>query len=79
MDSLADNSTTPVADQAAFRIDFSAWLSRLGRRHGQLAEFLALGHTPAEAARRFGLSRGRISQIRSDLRDDWAAYHGGLP
>ena len=78
-ETLVDNSSTPVPDQAAFRIDFPEWLSRLNRQNRKLVQFLLLGNSAAEAARRFRRSRGRISQIRSELRDNWAAFHGEQP
>jgi len=68
---LADDSFTPVPDQAAFRLDFTAWLKRLGRRDRRVAEFLALGHSPSDAARRFHISRARVSQLRAQLRASW--------
>ena len=73
-DMLADNSLTPVPDQVAFRLDFSAWLRGLSRRDRNLARFLALGNTTTEAARHFGLTSGRISQLRSELQASWHEF-----
>ncbi len=62
-ESLADNTRSPIPDQAAFRIDFATWLDRQTRRDRKLAEFLAMGNTPSEAAQRFRISLGRVSQV----------------
>jgi len=72
---LADERT-PVDEQAAFRVDFPAWLARLSPRQRQIATFLAVGHSTSAAARRFGLSAGRISQLRRQLHRDWLEFQG---
>ena len=73
---LTDDTLTPIPDQVAFRLDFPAWLKRQPKRDRRLALFLAMGNTPTRAARRFQVSTARISQIRAQLRDDWATYQG---
>jgi hypothetical protein len=73
-DMLADNTLTPIPDQVAFRLDFPAWLRGLSRRDRKLARFLALGNTTAEAAQRFGVTPGRVSQLRRALERDWQAF-----
>jgi hypothetical protein len=78
-EALADNTSSPVPDQAAFRIDFPEWLAAQSPRDRRLAKFLALGNGPAEAADRFRVSRARVSQIRRELRQSWAAFQGELP
>ena len=44
----------------------AAELSKLGARWAKLA--------PSTVARRFGLSVGRVSQLRRALREDWDQY-----
>jgi hypothetical protein len=78
-DALADNRSTPIPDQVAFRLDFPAWLRRLNRRDRKLVVFLSLGNTPAEAAERFGVSRARVSQLRFELQSSWQAFQGEVP
>jgi hypothetical protein len=73
-DVLADDRLTPIPDQVAFRLDFLAWLKGLNRRDRKLARFLALGNTTTEAAIQFGVTRGRISQLRSGLRASWRSF-----
>ena len=76
---LADDSLTPVPDQVAFRLDFPDWLRIQNRRKRELAKFLAVGNTATEAARRFGVSISRISQLRSDLQASWEVFQGETP
>ena len=67
---------TPVADQACFRVDFPAWLKTLPRRDRKVAEALAEGHRTTDVARRFGLTLGRVSQLRREFERSWLAFHG---
>lgn len=76
VNALIDRRQTSIPDQAAFRIDFHAWLRRLRPRDRRLVKFLSLGNTPSEAAAELHVSRGRISQIRDELYADWSAFHG---
>jgi len=75
-EALVDNTVTPVADAAAFRLDFLAWLGSLRQRDRELIKFLSLGNTPRETARQFRLSQARISQLRSELRKGWQEFQG---
>jgi len=65
-----------VPDQAAFRVDFPAWLARLSRRDLRIAERLAAGRSTSEVARQVGLSAARISQKRHELHASWQAFQG---
>src|SRR5262249_52488716 len=78
IDALKDNTFTPPPDQAAFRIDYPAWLSRLGPRDRGIASDMALGHTTQELAARHQLSPGRISQLRREFHSDWRRFHGEI-
>jgi DNA-directed RNA polymerase specialized sigma24 family protein len=68
---LTYNTETPVHEQAAFRIDFPAWLETLPSRNRVIAEALADGNTAQDVARRLQVSPGRMTQLRQELRDDW--------
>ena len=35
-----------------------------------------IGERTGEAAERFGMSVARVSQLRRELCDDWARFHG---
>jgi hypothetical protein len=71
-----DDTRSAVPDQAAFRIDFPEFLAGLGPRDRTLARFLALGNSAQIAADRFGLSEGRVSQLRKTWREAWCAFQG---
>jgi hypothetical protein len=68
---------TPVADQAAFRIDFPQFLRSLSHRDRRLAYFLGVGNSAKEAAAKFKLSPGRITQLRQQWCREWLVQQGG--
>ncbi len=72
---VEDKHSTP-ADIAVSRIDFANWLRSLTRRDRRIAKTLATNETTQRTARKFKLSEGRISQIRSELRDAWRVFQG---
>ena len=72
---VEDKRATP-ADVAACRIDFAEWLRRLTARLRKIALALAGGETTTAAARMFGVSPARISQIRQWLKESWEAFQG---
>jgi hypothetical protein len=75
-EALADNTVTPPPDAAAFRVDFPRWLRSLPRRDRRVAKDLMIGERPLPTARRFHLSPARVSQLRRELCEDWARFHG---
>ncbi|MEX1224392.1 MAG: hypothetical protein WEA31_07580 [Pirellulales bacterium] len=77
---LVEDRRASPADIAAVRIDFAAWLRSLPDRLRRIALFLASGETTSAAAKQFGLTPGRISQMRRELMAAWEAFHGeGCP
>jgi hypothetical protein len=72
---LRDNTLTPVPDQASFRLAYPQFVRSLGRRDRRMAHFLSMGNSAMEAARRFKLSPGRITQLRQRWCRDWHALH----
>jgi hypothetical protein len=72
---VADRRASP-ADLAATRIDFREWLESLPRRHRQIVEVMATGEQTRLVARRFGVSPGRVSQLRRKLFDAWQQFQG---
>ena len=72
---VEDRSCTP-AELAASRLDFDAWWRHLPRRNRRIAAELAAGSTTGETARRFGLTAGRISQLRRELAQNWREFTG---
>jgi hypothetical protein len=72
---VEDRRATP-AEIAACRIDFAAWFKSLPKDVRRIAKALAAGETTTSAARRFGVSCARISQLRRQLKMSWAAFVG---
>jgi hypothetical protein len=75
-EALMDNTMTPPPAAAAFRVDFPRWLGSLSERDRRLAQQLMLGESTLAAARRFRISPARVSQLRRELCEDWARFHG---
>jgi hypothetical protein len=73
---VEDKRATP-ADIAACRIDFAAWLRLLPSRRRQVALALAAGESTGGAAKRFGLTAARVSQLRQWFRQSWDSFQGG--
>ena len=75
-EALTDNTVTPPPDAAAFRVDFPRWLDSLPDRDRRLAEQLMIGERTLDTAHRFRMTPARVSQLRRELCDDWARFHG---
>lgn len=75
-ETVVEDHRTPIADQVSFRIDFPAWLDSLSPRDRQIAQCLAEGLSTSEVARQFGLSMGRVSQLRREFERSWLVFHG---
>jgi hypothetical protein len=71
-----DNRVGP-ADEACFRLDFSAWLAGLPERKRWVAELLAEGHEGVVVARLVGIAQSRVTQLRHELEASWQALQGG--
>ena len=67
------------ADTARVRIDFGDWLRSLPTKVRRIAKTLATGERTDETARKFGLSAGRISQLRTELAASWRNFVGDEP
>jgi hypothetical protein len=75
-EALADNTRTPPPDAAAFRVDFPRWLQSLPQRDRRLAKELMVGERTVATAHRFRMSPARVRQLRRELCQDWARFHG---
>ena len=75
---LEDRHVGP-ADVVRVRLDFSDWLKTLSRRNRRIAKFLAIGNRTTDAARKFGVCEGRVSQVRKELADSWREFVGDEP
>jgi hypothetical protein len=71
-----DDTQTPVPDQVAFRLDFPAFLQTLTERDRQMALALAEGHAAQQVAGRFGLTPGRVTQLRQQWQRAWLVFQG---
>jgi hypothetical protein len=69
----------PVPDIAAFRIDFSQWLKTLMRRDRMIIGAMVAGEGTFAVADRFGLSAGRVSQLRRRYEREWRVFQGEVP
>ena len=78
-ETLVEDRRAGPAQTAAARIDFGQWLANLTPRCRRIAEVLATGEPTTKAAREFGVSPGRISQIRRELKDSWDRFLGETP
>ena len=70
---LEDRSAGP-AEIAASRIDVADWFKSLGRGKRRIAVLLARGETTSAVARMFGLTAGRVSQLRQELKRSWELF-----
>ena len=73
-EALHDNTRTPPDEQCAFRIDFPAWRATHAERDRRLLDDLMLGERTLEVACKYGLSPGRVSQLRREFLTDWRRY-----
>jgi hypothetical protein len=74
---MTDHRARPD-ELAITRMDFAAWLCQLSPLKRQIAEFLSIGESTRNAADHFGLTPGRISQIRKELEASWSQFQHGI-
>jgi len=72
---LADRRV-PVPDLAAFSIDFDCWFEKFSRRDRAIISALIAGDHPSAVADRFGITRGRVSQLRRRYEREWMVFQG---
>jgi hypothetical protein len=73
---LVEDHHAGPADTAAARIDIADWFASLPKTKRRIAATLATGETTKLAARKFGVSAGRISQTRRELQQAWQDFQG---
>jgi hypothetical protein len=73
---LVEDKKAGPAETAAARIDMAAWFKSLARRKRKIAKTLARGEATSTVAQLFGLSVGRVSQLREELRQSWRQFQG---
>jgi hypothetical protein len=74
IDMLVEDKRASVADLVAARMDVRAWFAALTRRTKWIAKDLAHGFSTSEVARKYGVTAGRISQMRRQLEQSWASF-----
>jgi hypothetical protein len=73
-EALHDNTQSPVVEQVCFRLDFPAWRASRTDRDRRVLDDLMLGERTLEVAGKYGLSPGRVSQLRREFLLDWRRY-----
>jgi hypothetical protein len=73
---LVDNTVTPVPEQAAFRLDFPAWLKTRTARERHIVRAMSWNERTKDLSHRFKVTPGRISQMRREFSDDWRRFVG---
>jgi hypothetical protein len=71
---LHDNTRTPPDQQAMFRLDFAAWLKSLTIRERKIVRAMARNERTLDLSQQFGVSPGRISQLRRDFALSWEDF-----
>jgi hypothetical protein len=65
-----------IPDTAAFRIDFAEWLQTLTRRDRRIIVAFVRGESTSSVAERFGITPGRVSQLRRTYEHRWQCFQG---
>ena len=76
IDAMVEDKRAPVVDQVAAKMDVGAWFATLPKRMKEIAKDLAFGCSTSEVAEKYGVTPGRISQMRRALEESWAAFQG---
>jgi hypothetical protein len=73
---LRHNTISPVPEQVAFRIDWPAWMRTRTERDRRIINDLMNGERTFDVSRRYGISPGRVSQLRQEYHEDWLRFNG---
>ncbi len=74
IDAIVEDKRAAVADQVAAKMDVGAWFATLTKRTKEIAKDLAFGCSTKEVAKKYGVTAGRISQLRRVLEESWLAF-----
>jgi hypothetical protein len=74
---LVESRHAGPAETAAARIDVADWFQTLSPRDRKIAKSLASGERTCAVAKKFGLTAGRVSQLRAWFRSAWEQFQGG--
>lgn len=75
-EAIVEDRHAGPAETAAARIDVGEWFASLPRRQRKIAKALGNGERTKEVAKRFGVSAGRISQLRREMARAWFEFIG---
>jgi len=75
-EALVEDRHAGPAQTAAARIDVAAWFRSLARKKRRIAQTLARGEGTGKVASMFGLTAGRVSQLRRELQESWEEFQG---
>ena len=73
-DALTENTVTPMPEQVVFRIDWPRFVAAQSPRDRRMMAFLAAGNSNNDAAKKFGLTPGRVSQLRRSWSEAWQTF-----
>ena len=74
IDAIVEDKRAAVADQVAAKMDVAAWFATLTKQMKEIAKDLAFGCSTSEVAKKYGVTAGRISQLRRVLEESWAEF-----
>ena len=58
----------------AFRIDFGRWLKGLSRRDRRIIAAFIRNERTMDVAEKFGVTQGRVSQLRRKYEREWSVF-----
>jgi hypothetical protein len=73
-EALAENTVTPVPEQVVFRVDWPRFVAGQTIRDRRMMAFLAAGNSNKATAVKFGLTPGRVSQLRRSWCEAWEVF-----
>jgi hypothetical protein len=73
---LVEDRRAGPAQTAIARLDLATWLRTLSQRNRKIAKALSVGETTGAVAQQFGLTGGRVSQLRVWLHEHWEQFQG---
>jgi len=75
-DLLADDLSTSVPDQVAFKLDWASFLNAHSPRDRHIMQLLSFGHAAKWVANKHKLSPARVTQLRKQWQKQWRAFVG---
>jgi hypothetical protein len=78
-EALRDNMQSPIPDQVQFRVDYPRWRGTLDDRRRRLVDAMMEGHSTSDLATQFGVTAGRVAQLRREFHDGYTAFCGDGP